>query len=58
MEDLTSKLTELNHAHLATRPWSVFDLAGKEKARAELEQQSAQSDFWNDNVAHNRRCAN
>ena len=31
--------------------WSVFDLAGKEKRAAELEQQSAQSDFWNDNVA-------
>ena len=33
------------------RSWSVFDIAGKEKRAAELEHASAQSDFWNDNVA-------
>jgi peptide chain release factor 2 len=33
------------------RSWSVFDIAGKEKHAAELERASAQSDFWNDNVA-------
>ncbi len=33
------------------RSWSVFDIAGKEKRAADLEHKSAQSDFWNDNVA-------
>jgi peptide chain release factor 2 len=33
------------------RSWSVFDIPGKEKRAAELEEASAQSDFWNDNTA-------
>jgi len=29
-------------------PWSIFDIAGKEKEIAGLEKQSSQPDFWND----------
>jgi len=32
-------------------PWSIFDVAGKEKEVAALEKQSAQPDFWNDQVS-------
>jgi peptide chain release factor 2 len=30
------------------RPWSIFDIAGKEKEIAALEKKSARPDFWND----------
>ncbi len=31
-------------------PWSIFDIAGKEKEITDLEKQSAQPDFWLDQV--------
>ena len=30
------------------RPWSIFDIAGKEKEITALEKKSADPDFWND----------
>ena len=32
-------------------PWSIFDIAGQEKEITELEKQSTQPDFWNDQVS-------
>ena len=46
-----SNPNSLNSTRILRHSWSVFDIAGKEKRAGELEQQAAQPDFWNDNVA-------
>ena len=33
------------------KPWSIFDIAGKEEEVTALEKQSTQPDFWNDQVS-------
>src|SRR5579885_1122845 len=38
-------------AHASPTCWCAFDLPRKEQELAELEQQAAQSDFWDDNRA-------
>ena len=46
MPDLKEKLKDLQSR--VAMPWSIFDIAGKEKEIGELERQSAQPDFWSD----------
>ncbi|HEY97091.1 MAG TPA: peptide chain release factor 2 [Dehalococcoidia bacterium] len=46
MPELKDRLEELKGR--VSRLWSIFDIAGQEKEITELEKQSMQPDFWND----------